>query len=309
MRHLSAPMSAKTTLWMCVALAAAILAAFLMVVLGTPTKRAEAAFPGKNGKIAFVSGSEIVTMNANGDNKSKLTNNDPHVYDIDPVFSANGRKIAFASERSGNGDIYTMSANGTDLKRVTTDESREGDPSWSPDGTRIAFSSDRTGKRDIYVINQNGSGLTRLTTSPKPDSQPAWSPDGTKIAFVRDFKIYVMKAAPESETNIPQRLTPRVGVVAEHDPAWSPNGNRIAFAGIRAASAIYAIRADGSGLIKLTKPPGFAPAWSPDGTKIAFDNCKIYVMKAAPESETNRRKRLTGNNGCSGVEPDWQPLR
>ena len=55
MRHLSATMSAKNTLWMCVALAAAILAACLVVVLGTPTKRAEAAFPGKNGKIAFVS--------------------------------------------------------------------------------------------------------------------------------------------------------------------------------------------------------------------------------------------------------------
>jgi hypothetical protein len=46
MRHLSAPMLAKHTLWMSVALAAGILAAWLVVVLVTPTKRAEAAFPG-----------------------------------------------------------------------------------------------------------------------------------------------------------------------------------------------------------------------------------------------------------------------
>ena len=67
MRHLSAKMSAKTTLWMCVALAAATLAAWVVVVLATPTKRAEAASSGNNGKLAFVSGSEIVTMKANGD--------------------------------------------------------------------------------------------------------------------------------------------------------------------------------------------------------------------------------------------------
>jgi hypothetical protein len=114
-RHLSATMSAKTTLWMCVALAAAIVAAFLVVVLGTPTKRAEAAFPGNNGKIAFVSrvshtDTEIVTMKANGDNKTALTHN--RVGDSSPDFSANGKKIAFEH----NGDIVTMSANGTNKK-------------------------------------------------------------------------------------------------------------------------------------------------------------------------------------------------
>jgi hypothetical protein len=67
-------MSAKNTLWMCVALAAAILAAWLVVVLATPMKPAEAVFPGKNGKIAFVCemhrdrSAEICTMKANGDN-------------------------------------------------------------------------------------------------------------------------------------------------------------------------------------------------------------------------------------------------
>jgi len=177
MRHLSALMSAKTTLWMCVALAAAILAAFLVVVLVTPTKPAEAAFPGNNGKIAFVSnpgGSrppEIVTMKANGDNKTILTDNEAS--DLSPTFSANGKKIAFSSFRDGNSDIFTMSANGTDEKRVTKSEKRDWYPAWSPDGTRIAFTGSRAGER---------------------------------IAG-----IYVMKAAPESETNRPS-----------FEPDWQP---------------------------------------------------------------------------------------
>ena len=325
MKHLSATMRAKTTLWMCVALAAGILAAWLVVVLGTPTKPAEAAFPGKNGKIAFVSGfgdrdSEIGTMKANGDNQTQLTNND-HVDDFDPAYSPNGRKIAFASDRSGNRDLYTMSANGTDKKRLTTSKSFDINPAWSPDGTRIAFlrGAPNRGNRDIYVINKDGTGLTRLTTSQLADKAPAWSPDGTKIAFERGFlgRIFVMKAARVSETNRPKRVTTgSSNTLWEQDPAWSPDGTWIAYSRLLdGVSDIYAIRPDGSGQIQLTTccPSPFLgendPAWSPDGTKIAFSRGNaIFVMKAAPESETNRPKRLTGD--VEGLPaPDWQPLR
>jgi Tol biopolymer transport system component len=327
MRHLSATMSAKTTLWMCVALAAGIVAAWLMVVLATPVKPAEAAFPGKNGKIAFTSrldccDSEIFTMKANGDNKTVLTNNG--VDDDYPAFSPNGRKIAFTRARA-NTDIFTMSANGTDKKRVTRSERSESDPAWSPNGTKIAFVRAGNGNKDIYVMNKDGTGLTRLTTSPRSDTDPAWSPDGTRIAFRRGIagpKIYVMKAARESETNIPQRLTTTSGrAISEWYPAWSPDGSRIAFTSTQAAPCecgdfdIYSIGADGSDQIRLTTTSrGLQAAWSPDGTKIAFSgeregdsDWRIYVMNAAPESETNPPKPLTGHT--ISLSPDWQPLR
>jgi Tol biopolymer transport system component len=309
---------------MCVALAAGIVAAFLVVVLATPTKRAEAAFPGNNGKIAFVKGSEIATIEANGDNQTRLTKNRED--DSEPVFSANGKKIAFESDRSGdrsgNLDIFTMSADGTDKKNVTRSLRSESDPTWSPDGNRIAFDATRKGNLDIYVINKDGTGLTRITTSPQSDDDPAWSPDGTKIAFVRvtpnlDRKIYVMKAAPESETNIPQPLITSGSGVNEYDPSWSPNGNRIAFE--RNLFELYSIRADGSDQIRLTTTSRSRDqaAWSPDGTKIAFSGKRqgthddntwgILVMKAAPESATNRPKRISDNG--YDTSPDWQPLR
>ena len=199
MRHLSATMSAKNTLWMSMALAAGIVAAWLVVVLATPTKPAEAAFPGNNGKIVFVSqrggsDAEIVTIKANGDNETNLTNNG--MDDFTPAFSANGKKIVFASNRSGNREIFTMSADGTHQKNVTRSASFDSHPAWSPDGTKIAFSSSRNGNTDIFVINQDATGLTRITTSPKADTQPAWSPDGTMIAFSWRGRIFVMKAAP-----------------------------------------------------------------------------------------------------------------
>jgi Tol biopolymer transport system component len=168
---------------MCVALAAGILAAFLVVVLGTPTKPAEAAFPGNNGKIAFQCNNpdqEICTMKANGDNKTQLTHN--QAFNANPAFSPNGKKIAFQSPRNGKQDIFTMNANGTHQKRVTRSRKHDYNPAWSPDGTRIAFSG------TSQDVNTHG--------------------------------IYVMKAKPESATNRPKRLTgSRFG---NFEPDWQP---------------------------------------------------------------------------------------
>ena len=126
-----------------------------------------------------------------------------------------------------------------------------------------------------------------------------------------------------SETNRPQRLTTSGSDVGESRPDWSPDGTRIAFVRTLrpftdfADNDLYSIRANGSGQIQLTNSSDseFDPTWSPDGTKIAFTaergsyrNWGIYVMKAAPESATNRPKRLTGDRFSTFVS-DWQPLR
>ncbi|HKY76047.1 MAG TPA: hypothetical protein VJS45_07905, partial [Acidimicrobiia bacterium] len=92
-------------------------------------------------------------------------------------------KIAFASARTGNQDIFLMNADGSGQAQVTRDPTVSFHPAWSPDGTRIAFAGTREENTDIYVMNADGTGETRLTTDPAIDDQPVWSPDGTKIAF------------------------------------------------------------------------------------------------------------------------------
>ena len=95
-------------------------------------------------------------------------------------------KIAFASDRDGNFEIYVMNPDGGGLTRLTEDAAEDTQPTWSPDGTRIAFVSNRDGNREIYVIGADGSGLTRLTNNTAEDIEPAWSPSLTnqQIAFV-----------------------------------------------------------------------------------------------------------------------------
>src|SRR6266581_4100632 len=79
------------------------------------TERAGAVVPGLNGRIAFartVPGThgEIFVMNPDGSGQANLTNNPAR--DFDPAWSPDGTRIAFASERDGNGDIFVMNADG-----------------------------------------------------------------------------------------------------------------------------------------------------------------------------------------------------
>ena len=94
------------------------------------------------------------------------------------------RKIAFASDRDGNWEIYVMNADGSNQTRLTNNSAVDRQPTWSPDGTMIVFYSDRDGTCEIYGMNADGTGQTRLTNNTVADWDPSWSPDDTRIVFV-----------------------------------------------------------------------------------------------------------------------------
>ena len=80
-----------------------------------------------------------------------------------PAWSPDGRKIAFASERDGNSEIYLMNADGSGQRNLTRNLAYDGDPAWSPDGRKITFVSNRDGRYEVYVMNADGSGQRSLT--------------------------------------------------------------------------------------------------------------------------------------------------
>ncbi len=69
-----------------------------------------------------------------------------------PTLRANG-KIAFASRRDGNLEIYSMNNDGTGQTRLTNNTAVDSHPVWSPDERRIAFQSMRDGNNEIYAMN------------------------------------------------------------------------------------------------------------------------------------------------------------
>ena len=154
-------------------------------------------FPGGN-KIAFGRGNgDIYTMTLDeGGNPTgvptRLTTN--AATDKQPVVSPDGKKIAFASDRDGDFDIYVMktareSATNVPIK-LTKGSAPDLDPDWAPGGGRIAFSRGNEGAREVLLMRAAPQSRTNrpvnLSSNAADDSEPAWSPDGRSIAFTSD---------------------------------------------------------------------------------------------------------------------------
>mgnify|MGYP006257062527 FL=1 len=97
-------------------------------------------------------------MDADGGNVEQLTASPGH--DWGPVWSPDGRRIAFASNRSGNFDVYVMDADGGNVEQLTDDPAEDFEPVWSPDGKHLAFGSRRlAGEMRIYLMATDGSDV------------------------------------------------------------------------------------------------------------------------------------------------------
>ena len=218
-------------------------------------------------------------------------------------------KIAFASDRDGNYEIYVMNSDGSNQTRLTNNSALDTYLSWSPDGSKIVFTSDRDGNYEIYVMNSDGSNQTRLTNNSSWDGYPAWSPDGTKIAFASNItgssNIYTMNTDGTGKTRITN------GPGDSDEPDWSPDGTKIAFEKC-VMCKIMTINPDGTNEINISNYPGAHnsyPAWSPDGTKIAFYanrvagvGYQLYLMNSDGSNQT----RVFNDPTFSG-DPDWSP--
>jgi Tol biopolymer transport system component len=106
-----------------------------------------------------------------------------------PHLSPDGRRIAFESNRGGEGDeIWLAASDGSNPRQLTHGPGIEqGTPRWSPDGQRIAFDSRaEDGKFDIWTIDADGGSPRRLTLDPGNAQMPSWSRDGRWIYFQSD---------------------------------------------------------------------------------------------------------------------------
>jgi TolB protein len=95
-----------------------------------------------------------------------------------PVWSPDGKRIAFSSDVSGNWDIWMMNADGSGLTQITNDPKQQFSPSFSPDGKWITYSSNVSGHFDIWIMKADGSAQTQLTTDKSEASTPFWGRDG-----------------------------------------------------------------------------------------------------------------------------------
>src|SRR5215216_5629345 len=276
---------------------AAVVLACAVVVL-VVSEKAEATFPGKNGKIVYAGWNrgedfEIYTIKPDGSGKRQLTHN--NTVDEDPAYSPDGKKIVYVGKDGPKGDleIYTINTRGGDKFQVTHNDVDEEWPTYSPSGKRIAYTELALNEPgpNIYSVKAGGGDKTLVA---KGGSVPSYSPDGKRIAYEcygrppridtdictisvrRDGKLAKLIPEKPAGNTLHDVLHHKVHVTNndtdDFNPDYSPDGNRIVYESFEgsliteqnvedASTNIYTIKADGGGNSRVTNAFAYDLSW------------------------------------------------
>jgi Tol biopolymer transport system component len=199
-----------------------------------------------------------------------------------PTWSPDGSLLAFASNRSGNFEIYVRRLEGGQEVNITNDPGQDIQPAFSPDGTSIAFVSTRSSRTgmikvgpyigleyrtyggDIWIAPALGGPPRRLV---QDGNFPVWSPDGKKIAYVSGFDDHRTILEVPVEGGAPR------SVLTSGDSTWeiiklqySPGGKWIVFE--TWDQRLMLMLAAGSAPHELLR--GSSPVWDPSGKRLYY---------------------------------------
>ena len=114
--------------------------------------------------------------------------------------------------------VWTVDADGRNLKRRTSGDSGSVQPRWSPDGTRIAF----VRGHDVWTMKADGSDLRTLANTPGVyEDSPAWSPDGKRVLFAvfgTDYSCQGLATVPANGGKA--KAVPKIAGACYDNPDW-----------------------------------------------------------------------------------------
>lgn len=196
----------------------------------------------------LASGRRVVVANERGSNSA-------------PAWSPDGKRLAVVLTRDGNSQIYTVSAEGGPLTRLSRSRAIDTEPTFSPDGQTIYFTSDRGGSAQVYKVAASGGEPQRVTFNGPFNARPQVSPDGKTLAYVtrreKLFRIAVLDLTSQQETVV--SAGPK-----DDSPSFAPNSKWIIYSSrSEARTVLSAVSLDGKLRTRLSADGSEvkSPAW------------------------------------------------
>ena len=329
----------------CFAFALVLLAGHSLNIRGQSAQNSqpyftEPALAPDGSEIAFVSGGDIWTVPAAGGEARLLVSHPAN--ESRPLYSPDGRRLAFISTRTGNGDIYLLTLETGDLKRLTFDDNNDQLDGWSADGRWIYFTSssrDISGMNDIFRVSVDGGTPMQVTADLYTNEYfSAPSPDGGAVAFtgygfgfsqwwrkghshIDESEIWLMRfGAKPSYEQISE------GGAKEVWPMWSKDGRTIYYVSDRSGAQNVWARDLGGKARQVTQFKDGRVLWPSigyDGRTIVFErNFQIWKMdtgngraqavsitrRGAPAGPAVEHLRLTDQISEIALAPDGKKI-
>jgi Tol biopolymer transport system component len=245
---------------------------------------------------------------------TNLTDNGETSIDEKPIWSPDGKKVAFISNFGIGGstkNLFVMEPEApeqgvnlaVEVTHFTSGVPIE-EPVWSPDGTRLAFVYGNQEANDkVEVANSNGTTATPLVVA-EHGVHPTWAPESGKIAYSYEGHVYVEEA---DGAGFPPPLVGAEG----NEPVWSPDGSRIAFAekvGFAGAN-LGIVPASGGTPTTLTSGLQFIyPSWSPSGLQVVYKGSGEQLRVVDADGSGDHPLPGIQNVSPDGpTAPSWSP--
>src|SRR5438067_12258233 len=272
--------------------------------------------------VAFVSGGDIWTAPLSG-GEARLLVAHP-AYDSRPLFSPDGKSLAFISTRSGNGDIYVVDLATSQTRRITFDDARDQLDAWSRDGKWIYLSSNSRsgdgGANDIYRVASSGGTPMMVTDERMINEYSASpSPDGQSLAFIGygsasgQWWRHGRSHMDETQIWLLEDMGGRKFRQLTSDgakqiwPMWSRDGQHLYYMSDRNGNEnIWTMSLAGSDAKAVTKFGSGRVLWpsiSYDGSAIVFErDLGIWKLDAAGGTAAPIPLKLEGVAAAPGIE-------
>ena len=191
-------------------------------------------------RIIFAQGDQVATVRPDGTDLQVLTSEGINWY---PEYSPDMSKIAFASNRDGDWELYVMNADGSNETRITNRVGEDSMPNWSPDGSTIYYMYSTNDDIKIWRIDPDGNNPSAVSTGTGYDAYPTVNTAGTKILFARNAGASGEQELFTMDTNGANLVELANGSAsqAEFAPEWSADGSKVVYFG-RPASGPDQIR-------------------------------------------------------------------